>query len=147
MVSLTKSGERTSDICSLVGCIATRSKCGDTSCERNASIVEIGASSNPERSISKSPERCILGSKIPLSPFATGAERVSASLVLILDFNSAAAFLVNVMATISFGNNPGQLFKSVRSLAGALSAPWPSRGSLGPFGNNIVARCSAEIKC
>ena len=85
-------------------------------------MVEIGASSRDDNSISKSPAPRIRGSNIP-SPSDTGNERVNARRVLILDFNSAAAFLVKVIATTSLGSNPCQSFNSVLSLAGALNEP------------------------
>ena len=55
MVSDISIGERVSDICSPAGCVVRISRYGVTNRDKNASIVEIGASSSLLSSISTSP--------------------------------------------------------------------------------------------
>ncbi|MDA7846233.1 hypothetical protein N9A87_04215, partial [Euryarchaeota archaeon] len=67
-------------------------------------MVEIGASSNEERSISTSASELIRGSKIPTSsPPRMGDFRVAATRARMRAFSSEAAFLVKVIATTSLG--------------------------------------------
>ena len=124
------------------------SKCGETNPERKASIVEIGASSKAATNFSTSALDSILESKIKsVAPETIGKGRKIETLLRILAFSSAAAFLVKVIATTSLGVSPFHCLKSFRSLAGARSEPCPCKGSLGPLGKHRVARCSAVIKC
>ena len=50
-----------------------------------------------------------------------------------------AAFLVNVIATVSVGSNPGQSSSEVLSLDGHLITPIPCNGIRGADGNILVA--------
>ena len=110
--------------------------------------MEIGASSNAATNFSTSASDSIRESKMrsSLSEIFGNGRRIE-TLLRILAFNSAAAFLVKVIATTSLGVRPFHSLKSLRSFAGALSEPCPCKGSLGPFGKHSVARCSEVIRC
>ena len=82
-----------------------------------------------------------------MSSCPTGRARNEAINLLIRPFNSAAAFLVNVIATVSVGSNPGHSSRDVLSLDGHLIAPIPCSGILGADGSNLVALWSLESKC
>ena len=124
--------------CSLVGSSQTNPIQGDTIEDRNESIVEIGASSTSDRSMATSP--CFV------NLFSVFESKFAINL-LMRPFNSAAAFLVNVIATVSVGNSPCQSSRSVLSLDGTLIAPIPFRGILGAEGKIRVALCSADRRC
>ena len=57
----------------------------------------------------------------------------------ILPFNSAAAFRVKVMATVSVGSKPCQSFREVLSIAGQRIAPMPLSGTRAAGGRTRVA--------
>ena len=60
-----------------------------------------------------------------MSPLAGEVERSLAISRRIRPLSSAAAFLVNVMATVSVGSSPGHSGNDVRSLLGHLIFPIP----------------------
>jgi hypothetical protein len=74
-----------------------------------------------------------------MSSCPTGCALKEAINLRILPFNSAAAFLVNVIATVSVGSRPGHSLRDVLSLDGHLIAPMPCNGILGADGKILVA--------
>ncbi len=87
-------------------------------------MVDIGASSKAATNFSTSASDLIRESKISssLSGIIGNGRRIE-TLLRILAFNSAAAFLVKVIATTSLGVRPFHSLKSLRSLAGARREP------------------------
>ncbi len=129
IVSEINIGDLVSAICSPAGWVVRISRYGVTSLDKNASIVDIGASSRLLSNISTSP----------------GIKRCKSAFMLLNRFlillrNSDAAFLVKVIATTSLGRRPLHSTSLVLSRAGDLSAPCPWIGTLGPFGSNCLAR-------
>ena len=131
--------------CSLVGSSQTKPIQGETIEDKNESIVEIGASSTRESNIATSP--CLVNLSSDSASLSSDFACKFAISLLMRPFNSAAAFFVKVIATVSVGSNPCQSSRVVLSLEGTLIAPIPFIGSLGADGKIRVALWSPDKRC